>query len=471
MTSTLIDLGGPGEMFDILVTNRAPVLDATALFSLPANQLYPQGTLVRELVGAAISDDDPDAVQGIAITQVTEGVTWYFNTSGFWFSNNPTSQFAVLLRGDDQIAFSPNFDYQGPVGFAFRAWDQTQGSIDEIWYDLSGPEVVGGATAFSKAEGWASSYIGTAASISGVVFNDVDRDGWQQSSEPGIEGWLVYADQNNNQQFDFDEPRAWSDEDGAYTIDALPPGTYTVRAAQREGGVQSWPLAGSYATKIGPGEQAALRNFAMHDDQVVAAYQNVVNRLDVNNDGLVSPLDALNVINELRRAGPRLLAPPKETPTFYWDVNGDGLISPLDALQIINRLNRQVAAAAAPGMAAVVGDTTLPSAAEAVGDTSSSLSETTAAATLHVSSDSPLVAIPVAAETGEFDAIARSARDVALRRIAAQPLKTLDHPQDLAAGDRVRRIATWANYGSRVQLEDPRWSELLVEIAASRCRF
>ncbi|MCA9157620.1 MAG: hypothetical protein KDA72_04795 [Planctomycetales bacterium] len=54
---------------------------------------------------------------------------------------------------------------------------------------------------------------------------------------------------------------------------------------------------------------------------------------DVNDDGLVSPMDALMVINAINQRSQR------EDLNFI-DVNNDGLLSPQDALFVINRLNR-----------------------------------------------------------------------------------------------------------------------------------
>ena len=53
--------------------------------------------------------------------------------------------------------------------------------------------------------------------------------------------------------------------------------------------------------------------------------------LDVNNDGFVSPLDALFVINSIN-TGTRV-------EKICYDVNADGFLSPIDALLIINHLN------------------------------------------------------------------------------------------------------------------------------------
>lgn len=54
---------------------------------------------------------------------------------------------------------------------------------------------------------------------------------------------------------------------------------------------------------------------------------------DVNDDGLVSPIDALMVINSINQKLQR-------DDLNFIDVNNDGLLSPQDALSVINRLNR-----------------------------------------------------------------------------------------------------------------------------------
>jgi hypothetical protein len=60
---------------------------------------------------------------------------------------------------------------------------------------------------------------------------------------------------------------------------------------------------------------------------------------DVNQDGIVTPLDALIVINHLNTHGSTLLS--EETPTNgpWYDVSKDGWVSPLDAMITINYLN------------------------------------------------------------------------------------------------------------------------------------
>lgn len=66
-------------------------------------------------------------------------------------------------------------------------------------------------------------------------------------------------------------------------------------------------------------------------------WHNAANPYDVSNDGVLSPLDAILVINYLNHTpgGPT----PVGSPPPYLDVDGDNIIAPVDALMVINMLN------------------------------------------------------------------------------------------------------------------------------------
>ena len=84
---------------------------------------------------------------------------------------------------------------------------------------------------------------------------------------------------------------------------------------------------------------------------ITAALQNPRLHEDVNNDGLISPLDALLIINELNAHGPRQVsaltgngamfaaARPGSPSMPYLDVTGDNAITASDALVVFNILN------------------------------------------------------------------------------------------------------------------------------------
>ena len=66
--------------------------------------------------------------------------------------------------------------------------------------------------------------------------------------------------------------------------------------------------------------------------------------LDVNHDGLITPLDALIVINFLNASGPGTLPVPPTAalaPPPYLDCSGDREVTAQDALLVVNDLNAQ----------------------------------------------------------------------------------------------------------------------------------
>ncbi len=80
---------------------------------------------------------------------------------------------------------------------------------------------------------------------------------------------------------------------------------------------------------------------------------NPDNAYDVNADEMISPIDALMVVNQM--GGAAATAPGSHHA--YTDVNADGNVSPLDALMVINRLGG--GAVTAPPVAPLSGSTSL----------------------------------------------------------------------------------------------------------------
>jgi hypothetical protein len=62
---------------------------------------------------------------------------------------------------------------------------------------------------------------------------------------------------------------------------------------------------------------------------------------DVDNDGIIAPIDALMVINYLNSVMPATVPADAQIggPYGFIDVSGDGVITPLDAIIVINFLN------------------------------------------------------------------------------------------------------------------------------------
>jgi subtilisin-like proprotein convertase family protein len=94
---------------------------------------------------------------------------------------------------------------------------------------------------------------------------------------------------------------------------------------------------------VSDGTDTALGTVAINI-QPLFVWHNNANGLDVDNDGVVAPIDAVLVINVLNASGGGSLEHTTALAgdrSYYYDVAADNYVSPLDALTIINYLNAQ----------------------------------------------------------------------------------------------------------------------------------
>ena len=159
---------------------------------------------------------------------------------------------------------------------------------------------------------------------------------------------FVYDDRNGDNRFDADEGMA------GVTIESGPLSTVT-------GAAGNWTLkvaGGAHTVRASGGglSQAKTVNVVVGTENVQidfretgpvqvnfssnSSWTNSNKAVDVDGNGVISPLDALLVINRLNLEGSHLLPTPGAEPPPYLDTNGDGSLSPLDALLVINHLNR-----------------------------------------------------------------------------------------------------------------------------------
>ena len=69
-------------------------------------------------------------------------------------------------------------------------------------------------------------------------------------------------------------------------------------------------------------------------------WQNHLLIRDVDQSGLVTPLDVLILVNAINGSGIRVLPPrPIASTEPFFDVSGDGSLTPLDVLVVINAIN------------------------------------------------------------------------------------------------------------------------------------
>lgn len=136
------------------------------------------------------------------------------------------------------------------------------------------------------------------------------------------------------------ESTTMTDANGNFRFQALPVGDYRVQAVAEDG--QQLGTPDVQQRSLTASQAITDLMFGMDNPP----WTNPFNSEDINNDGIISPLDALLVINYLNENGVRELPVPSESesPPPYWDSSGDGWVTSLDALRVINFLNAQAAA-------------------------------------------------------------------------------------------------------------------------------
>jgi hypothetical protein len=101
--------------------------------------------------------------------------------------------------------------------------------------------------------------------VTEVKFNDADRDGLaREAGEPGLAGWTVFVDYDNDAALDANEPRGVTNAAGAYQILGVVPGTFAVCEVGQAGWTCSYPGAGAgcaYTRALGSGQTTAGLNF------------------------------------------------------------------------------------------------------------------------------------------------------------------------------------------------------------------
>jgi hypothetical protein len=157
LTATATDAAGNTSEFSAnLMVNSAPLLaGANNLASITEDPASNPGTLVAALIAGQVTDDDPAAQSGIAVTGIdNSNGTWEYslNGGGSWLAfGAPTDGTARLLAAAPgvYVRFVPNADWNGTVGggLTFRAWDQTSG----LSGDTADTTENGGSTSFSAA--------------------------------------------------------------------------------------------------------------------------------------------------------------------------------------------------------------------------------------------------------------------------------------------------------------------------------
>lgn len=181
--------------------------------------------------------------------------------------------------------------------------------------------------------------------LTGIVYDDqVTQDNFFTIGEGWNEVKVAAVEASSGTEY-----VTQSGPSGGYSLQ-VPPGVYTVTVGI---GLLREPLEVEGVTI---GSENRKLDFEFTEDAIgpppppppppatPSEWQNPDDPLDVNDDGRITPLDALIVINHLNRTGggplPTPSPSPDQPPPPYLDVRGTGIVSPLDVLVVVNYLNR-----------------------------------------------------------------------------------------------------------------------------------
>lgn len=148
------------------------------------------------------------------------------------------------------------------------------------------------------------------ANILGTVFNDLDGDAVKDGTEPGLSGWTVYLDTNDNSVLDSGEASTVSGATGTYSFTGLSSGTYRLRQISQPGWMLTLPWSGVYQfTLATPSSTASNRNWG----NVIPGNINGFVFADYDSDGTKDG-------NEPGLSG----------WTVYLDTNNDSMLDPTE---------------------------------------------------------------------------------------------------------------------------------------------
>jgi hypothetical protein len=144
----------------------------------------------------------------------------------------------------------------------------------------------------------------------GTKFNDLDGDGQQDAGEPGMAGWTVFGDLNDNGTLDPSEPTTVTAPGGQYVLYGLPTNSIThIREVQKVGWRPTTPSAGYHT--FNPFIDAIARPMDFGNTRAAAGAF-----VFYNNSAFDGRDAAANAMDDSAIATDKIPLRPGGTPTF-----------------------------------------------------------------------------------------------------------------------------------------------------------
>jgi hypothetical protein len=204
--------------------------------------------------------------QSYAIT-VTNGYPWTADICGIWVDWNQDEDFddagEEMTVSGGPASFSATITPPGgaDMGLTRMRVRIVRSNVDALSSC--------GAADYGEVEDYTIEVIGQQylpGGITGSKFNDLDADGNWDAGEDGIQGWEIYLDLNDNDQYETNEPNVITGLNGFYEFSDLAPDTYSVVEIDQAGWQQTFPGGGGTHTfAVEPNEVVENINFGNYE--------------------------------------------------------------------------------------------------------------------------------------------------------------------------------------------------------------
>jgi hypothetical protein len=236
----------------------------------------------------------------------------------------PSRGSVTILPDGKTIRYVPDPSSMDPVGFVYRVHD-SQGNTDEatvqlVFVDLTEDPTLDPIDDVTMKYNPAEMFI----ALSGI------SAGGSESQPLQI---FTYSSNTNIVPF----PEVFYQSPNSAGLLRLKPNRWASGTAEVTVFVEDGGRDGDLSTLVD--NKIFSRSFTVTVADPTTSHFNPRNRFDVDDDGVISPLDLLTTINLQNALGPSIPVSSLNAAPPYHDVDSDSLVSPIDTLQIVDFLN------------------------------------------------------------------------------------------------------------------------------------